>query len=723
MSKLTTLLALPWADIPTAGKLNSDGAHRFSAAALRRGTGSCVFGLFIAVSTCLAQGRVDEFLGVQSWHGTVTITGSGSGSTAGGIYSDVWQYGVTSSANIELPTAVANIQGWTGTFTGNTAVNASDIDTTSGCVETLTQMAQVPLGIGKAFTMHLQGTNQYVFYPSDYEADGGTNTTTLSCAPGSLGGSVPVTWSPVLSSHPNDLPATGFSLKGSFTTTMNSPMQPLALVFGGTAAVITVTVTWDFEPGSIAGLEVVVPSTAAFQNFRPTAGNNGARGNSLDLTAKLQAKGGGAPFTQAAYFTWELTQSSKEPGYAMNMPPSNPGTDFDLKIESGSPAFLTLDPTGQKAQTLAGQFTQATATIASYDWGAFGKIKVTAVMPDGEQIVGYLEGDTSQTEIRLPKRSDSSLIADVWKQNNGTLGQADINDNESDPPGDGNGGDGLTLYEEYRGFIIGGAHEEGNPNIKDYFIVNTGGASYQPGIKLFQSLSGLKVHYNLKRSEMTDTRVINSNHDQGAHRVDQHAVLVVPFASNPGYAEALGGPGTPKSIAVVNAPQQLPNPTQHSVDYLASTLAHELFHACNVYHHGDAGYPTVSWQRLPTGVVLENGTTPVTLRDEAGADASVRLPELTVVPVNLGVANDPHTGDDSCVMRYDDAHGYYPDAGPPAVRYFTPTETAGTGLCAQSEGTGVNEPGRQPQPRYGNAVRGNCVGQLLVNDAIAAPKR
>ncbi len=47
-----------------------------------------------------------------------------------------------------------------------------------------------------------------------------------------------------------------------------------------------------------------------------------------------------------------------------------PGTDFDLKLESGSPAFLILDPSGQSAQTTIGQFTQSTVTI---DRRVFGR--------------------------------------------------------------------------------------------------------------------------------------------------------------------------------------------------------------------------------------------------------------------------------------------------------------------------------------------------------------
>jgi hypothetical protein len=51
---------------------------------------------------CFSQGRVDAFLGVKNWHGNITITGTGSGSTSGGIYSDIWQFGLTSKVSFQL---------------------------------------------------------------------------------------------------------------------------------------------------------------------------------------------------------------------------------------------------------------------------------------------------------------------------------------------------------------------------------------------------------------------------------------------------------------------------------------------------------------------------------------------------------------------------------------------------------------------------------------------
>ncbi len=682
----------------------------------------------LAAAPGFGQGRVDEFLGVANWHGTLTITGTGSGSTSGGIYSDIWQYGLTSSISFTLDTYNANIQGWQGSYAGTTNINASDNATFSGCTQTSTQTYQGTIPLNSPFTMRLQGANQYLFYPAGYLVQGATSNTSFDCAPGTVGGTGPGTWSPVLGTGSliQDLPATGFSLKGSATVTMNSPEQPSSVIFGGSPAVINVTVTWDIEPGLDTPPELVVQKTSALQNWRPTAGAGGSAGQSVDLTAKLQATGGGSTNVIAAYFTWELTKSSKEPGYAMNAPVANPSNDFDLKLE-GDGLILT-DANAQKGQTMPGEYTDTTVTVTPYDWGAFGTIKVTAYLPDGSTLVGHLDGDTAQEDVRLPLRSDQSLIADIWKQNNGVTGLADVNDNETDPAGDGHPGDGLSLYEEYRGFIIGGKHVEGNPKKKDYFVLNTAGAFYMGGIRLFQNISGLEVHYQFREGELASDRVVNRNHNEGAHNVDQHAVIIKPIAANSGYAEAIGGPGTPSLISVIVAPRILPG-VNTDISYLQSTLAHELLHGCNVYHHGDANYPYTFITRTATDQLLSSiassgGGNPTTVLTEQETSAAFMFPVGIPTKVIVGVANDQHTGDEDCVMRYDDARGHLKN-GAPNVLYYTLPEDAGFSICTSGAGTGINGSDWLPQPRYGDAAsgRGNCVGQILVNDGVAAPRR
>ena len=672
----------------------------------------------IATAQGVGAGRVDEFLGVKNWHGTIEYKGSASGSSSGGGVSDVWQFGIDSKFDINLDTYVGLSQSWTGTFKGNANVNATDKFTLSNCTQTLGSSYMGPVGVDRTFTLNMFGDNQYKFFPSNYVVSGVIGSTDSSCAgKNSSPGTGP--WLPGLGTMVLTLPATGFSLKGSMEITMDSPVQPFSLAFGGTPAQVKGTLTWDIEPGAIVPNVVVVQKTPALMNWRPTAGAKGAKGNSVDLVAKLQLKDGTPSPVKAAYFTWELTKCSKEPGYAMNSEVDN-SQPFDMKIESGAD-LLPIDPTGQSAKTKPGETQQSTITIGSYDWGGFATIKVTAYLPDNSTIVGYLEGDESQTNIRLPLRSESSLIADAWKKQHPEIqGLADVTDNESDPVGDGNPGDGFTLYEEYRGFIVNGEHIEGNVKKKDYFILNNAGWLYISGIELFQALSELEVHYRLRKAELSDGRVMNRNHNEGAHNVDQHGIVINAIAANANYAEAIGGPGNPVMISQVVTPKILPS-TPQTVDYLGSTLAHELLHACNVFHHGDGPSWKADLLRLPTDVVLVGGA-PANVITEDGASAAPLLPVNRTMHVILGRAGDTHTGNDDCVMRYDDSSGYFSSSDGSTV-YYTPGEPAGASLCTSAAGTGINDSERTPQARYGDASRGNCLRQILVNDKIPAPRR
>jgi len=679
----------------------------------------------LAAIPAVGAGRVDDFLGVQNWHGTVSITGTGSGSSNASVYSDIWQYGLTSQVNFALTSYNAKIQGWQGSYSGTSNINASDTATFSGCTQKSTLLFQGSIPVTTPFTLILQGTNQYAFYPAVYQVQGATSNVTLSCAPGNLGGTGPVSWSPVTSSLVQDLPATGFSLKGSTTVTMNSPIQPSSLPFGGSAAQITVTITWDIEPGLDTPPELIIEKTAALQNWRPTAGAGGSAGQSINLTAKLQATGGGSTNVVAAYFVWQLTKSSTEPGYAMNVPVDNPSKDFDLKLDSNG--LILNDATAQGGQTKPGEYSEYTVTVIPYDWGAFGTIKVTAYLPDGSTLVGHLEGDTSQEDVRLPLRGEQSLIADIWKQNNGFAGLADVSDNETDPAGDGHPGDGLSLYEEYRGFIIGGAHVEGNPKKKDFFVLNTAGVFYLGGIRLFQNLSGLEVHYQLRQGELAADRVINRNHNEGAHNVDEHAVIIRAIAANSGYLEAVGGPGTPGMISMVVAPKILPG-VNTDIAYNQSSLAHELLHACNVFHHGEPEAST--WiTRQPDGRLLSSssgggGGGSIQVLTEQNTSAAYLFPVGTPVQVVVGLPQGKSSGDEFCVMRYDNARAHVSKANA-SILYYTPPEDAGFSICTTPDGTGFNGPDWQPQSRYGDAAsgRGNCMSQILVNDGVAAPRR
>jgi hypothetical protein len=252
---------------------------------------------------------------------------------------------------------------------------------------------------------------------------------------------------------------------------------------------------------------------------------------------------------------------------------------------------------------------------------------------------------------------------------------------------------------------------------------------------LFHRISGLAVHRKLLQTELSSSRVINSNHNAAPHRVDQHGVILRVQGFD-GYAEAVRAdsqqtPSTPRDFQFVGLSITLPRrPTASAaVSYASATIAHELLHTVNVYHHGDAD-TTVVWTRGPGDSVLEQGA-PITILREDGTDVTARVLadidrlDALGTPFTrwLGVHNGQHSGFEDCVMRYDNAQAYSSDADG-SIRYVV-GEIAGAHLCESGTGVSVNDPSHSPQSRYGsaNSPRGACRRQILVNDGVSPPQR
>ena len=158
----------------------------------------------------------------------------------------------------------------------------------------------------------------------------------------------------------------------------------------------------------------------------------------------------------------------------------------------------------------------------------------------------------NKEEILLPKRpNDKTKIADAWKQQAGSSGPATTPTTTRTPPRRPRlPGDGLTVYQEYRGFFENGSHFRGNPKQKELFVRDKTGGRTRRGIQVFDSETDLHVHYELREEELGEDRLINRNHGY-AHQTKQHGVLLV--SGDPGFmgGRAVGGPGTPKKVSEI----------------------------------------------------------------------------------------------------------------------------------------------------------------------------
>lgn len=552
---------------------------------------------------------------VDSWTGTISFTASDSGNTPSG---PIPGSGGTFSAQHELKATVTlhrddKIGGWTGTGVGKFTVHESfTINSGTGCIVDQTTVGEGGLSndaFGKPLTFSLtldQQTDTWSFWPiSQYGM--GTFTADSICGAIKMPGQPkqqPIRFAPLNNQMRIPLPPDTFHLKGSFKVTCDSCMNSTS------SPTFTYVFTYDLRPVT-KELELQI-DPIGYDSWRPQAGNNEDDiGNTLPVDLHLRLSDGSKPKVGAIRFVIDLLKTSKEPGIAMNFPAANKAKKtFDLKmIDKNNPKTLILSPggNGQHAETVGGPYFDYSFTLTSYDWGGWTILKATAYLPGGSSVVGHLINDDSMKEVRVPKRKADSHVADAWRDHaEGATGKDD-DDSDNEPEGDDEKGDGLTLYEEYRGFIENGKHIEGKPNKKDLFIRNRIGGDAEDGIFIFTEDSKLEVHKDMQDGELSDDRLVNFNHDQGAHKTEQHGVILVTDASvegaNAWEHTGMLNPGPPRNTELVRVQPASKRSEEAGTGYgnalqggmssgdrmiaFDRIVAHELMHTVGVWHHGD----------------------------------------------------------------------------------------------------------------------------------------
>ncbi len=164
-----------------------------------------------------------------------------------------------------------------------------------------------------------------------------------------------------------------------------------------------------------------------------------------------------APPSAAGCVQFELRDVSAFEGVASNW---GSGTEPDFALWSGSSATASISvPFDDQSHV-------AVTELQCGDYGGFGELRAS---------VGG-----SSFAIKLPERSDGSVLPESgWVTSTGTvvtnfgLSSDEDEDNApavAGPPSDGLVGDGLSNYEEYRGFIVRGEHRRTNPFKRDLFV-------------------------------------------------------------------------------------------------------------------------------------------------------------------------------------------------------------------------------------------------------------
>ena len=803
---------------------------------------SLILGLVLA--SCLlapdasAQSTRDyqtDFGSVSAWNLSFTVTRSGSGSHAVDNFGDGYSWNINETITGNIYLANCTLAGCA--CVPNQAKTACDGTTASINATINDTISEVP---GPPQMIQHEGSGPYVpqFAQIDYDFDSDTYFVYLDTTEPNgqvlYDGAVArtgVDWG-CDNGFPFQIgantarmpfPASGLNLTANYTVQGAPCGFELAGTLDNTAG--TIQVSYTLTPTSDLDLVVQIPN---YSTWRPSAGRNekepgvdqtGGASNDLVLQISLLRKSTGTPSPVGPdKLTLSLVDVSHEQGVALNWPATGT-SDPDMTFESQScfagqcfpinDGFKITDPDTEEYDDPP--FSIFLAELTPHDWGGIATLHVDAEV-NGETIHGHLQGDTG-ADILIPQRQPDSRIADSWKNHfNIPLYTPDSDDSEDSPKGENGTGDGLTLYEEYRGFYMGCSgnsqepapegtpgwhcqHVEGDPTRKDVFVVDT--IKADQAVDDFGSAADLNVHHRgLKLAEVgpsggTSYRVINFNHTDGAHEVDQHAVVIQWSKVQPSDPTRVHSqvvttdsfvcpdgshscPALPKDIDHVEIAPQFkaimakigPTATNDRADF-SWAVQHELAHAFDVYHHGDAGHqefwslnaqtgavtavfagPNNSVLALPIVIVPE--TSDFALPNPSGAATTSALLKLGFGKTNANNAtsngallpgqwvsvgnnlcgntvlmNGLHSGDQLDFMRYADTSAYIP-AGFPGLRVWIGpgSEILGATLTDQVAGTGVNDPNRtingRKRVRYGDAdaadKRGNNRTMIDVND-------
>jgi hypothetical protein len=560
--------------------------------------------------------------------------------------------------------------------------------------------------------------------------------------------------------------------------------QPLPEEFGPLQGIITlkaplrkssdattIVVRWSLSPSPPVDLELIVEpaNEGAYRNWRPTAGESESVPGEerLAVRARLQKKGGGAPETKASRIRLELSDVTRIPGTCINLPRADPQSlpEADLKFEAPAGGDIVLAG-DHRAERRGKKLTEATVNVASFDWGGFGVVKARAVLEDGRVIDGHIAGDDKRKELRIPKSANDSMIADSWKERVGATGKDD-SDEDDEPKGDGHKGDGLTLYEEYRGWYefgarVSGTFDGGDPKTKNYFVNGVDGVYIADGLELFHQVTGLAVS-QVEHGELSRDEVINFNSLGAPHAVDQHGIRVMQVPALRKTAGAAigsvrpGPPGEKRLVIIRDEPAPLPlfkEAEGYAPAFVPTrTIAHELCHCCNVYHHGDTDQDRagVMWaigkDAAGAEAIIEmtsKGALPIRIRQEepgrlgpdvtasilAGIKSGMRGSQGGASVALVGTEGGQCSGDERCVMTYQHADFFMVKSDPSLrvlvrldekQRVFDLSEYH---LCSGKSAFEWNASDHKPGSHFGPATLGNCSAQILVNDAVKdVPRR
>jgi hypothetical protein len=439
--------------------------------------------------------------------------------------------------------------------------------------------------------------------------------------------------------------------------------------------------------------------------------------------------------------TFEFSERSKEVGECLNS-----GSEKTPDLHFMTLAMENLDnlnPNHSGKVRTREETDVWHVSITSNDFGSFGKVFATA--PECVSLNKLSNGELVEAPnaVAVPRDDNNNQIADQHEKLEGMTPLA-TDDKDDTPEGNGVLGDGLSAYEEYRGFRVMGKHRRTDWGIKDLFIYDQLGFGYE----LFEQQSYFECWSILPQEFVSVTeKVINANHGHAYLGYPQHGLHLVNARLREGIrGQSIIGP--PKKVTsvevdfykVFNSCVVRPVPkvwetkdykeffeTQESAkefneqvqSEVQGTIAHELGHATGLQHHGnwfDAKLDGNEMLVAPTSYkekLKSNSADKILFTDKHiyydGHVATYN--ELLPSKLYVGVKHNNKSGDEECIMRYENPfNAIYEneDGSFELINDFGEQKY----FCETKHGHSFNK---------GNsgasfALHGNCKHQFIVND-------
>lgn len=273
---------------------------------------------------------------------------------------------------------------------------------------------------------------------------------------------------------------------------------------------------------------------------------------------------------------------------------SRENPNFDLS-QGGTKDKLQYTVSAQaKPKKVNGDTVEAKVTVK--DAAAQGRLKAEVQVAGVWYPVQAQGPSAAGGYLMLPVDKDGNGIADSWDK---LWKFSSVDADEESLPGNANRGDGLTVFEEYRGVYWRGRHHRLSPQRTEVFVYDYSQSFSTALSSVLQMYSTQQIDLCPLRADEYKEEVINY-HQGGQHKKgDQYIIAIMALSQCTGlnFGERVAGrayvspPTAGRNTVVIkdSQPTLLLQYFGNSPDAnrsLAGTLAHEIGHAMNVEHHG-----------------------------------------------------------------------------------------------------------------------------------------